>query len=240
MIDLISGGLLTIGMHMKYNQLAVLLSAVVLCACAGSTNKSDSANSNIPRSGYLGDYSMLQPAPGEYKGEKLVWINPAMVKGKYKKIIIHPVTYYPAPKEGSQIKQENLDKISAYLTQQVTREVSKSYELTDKPGSDTLDYKLAVTGVATSLEGLKAYEVVPVALVLAGASTALGYRDQVVTISVEGILTDSMTHDVMAKGLRQGVGENLADDKQQVDVEKVKGLFDEWAKVAGSLAAQLR
>lgn len=222
---------------MKYNQLAILLSAVMLCACAGSASKSDG---NIPRSGYLGDYSMMQPAPGEYKGEKLVWINPAMVKGKYKKIIIHPVAYYPAPKEGSQIKQENLDKISAYLTQQVKLEVSKSYELADKPGSDTLDYKLAVTGVATSIEGLKAYEVVPVALVLAGASTALGYRDQVITISVEGILTDSMTHDVMAKGLRQGVGENLTDDKQQVDVDKVKELFNEWAKVVGSMAAQLR
>ena len=225
---------------MKHNKLAILLSAVMLCACAGSANKSDPASGNIPRSGYLGDYSMLQPVPGEYQGEALRWINPALGKGKYKKIIIHPVVYYPTPKEGTQVKQENLDKISAYLTEQVRREVGKSYELTDKPGSDTLDFKLAVTGVSTTLEGLKAYEVVPVALVLAGASTALGFRDKVITISVEGVVTDSMTNEVMAKGLRQGVGENLADDKQQVDVEKVKGLFDEWAKLAGNLAAQVR
>lgn len=224
---------------MKNTKIAVLLSAIMLTACAGS-GSSSSTNGDIPRSGYLGDYSMLTQAPGNYKGETLRWINPGMVKGKYKKIIIHPVTFYPTPKEGSQVKQENLDKISSYLTQQLKQEVSKSYELTNTPGADTLDFKLAVTGVATTVEGLQVYEVVPVALVLAGASTALGYRDQVVTISVEGILTDSITNEVMAKGLRQGVGENLNDDKQQLQVEHVKALFDEWVKVASSLASQLR
>jgi len=224
---------------MKNTKIAVLLSTIMLTACAGS-GSSSSTSSDIPRSGYLGDYSMLTKAPGDYQGEMLRWINPEMIKGKYKKIIIHPVAFYPLPKEGSQVKQENLDKISAYLTQQLMQEVSKSYELTNTPGTDTLDFKLAVTGVATSVEGLKAYEVVPVALVLAGASTALGYRDKVVTVSVEGILTDSVTSEVMAKGLRQGVGESLTDDKQQLEVEHVKALFDEWVKVATSLAAKLR
>lgn len=224
---------------MKNTKIAVLLSALMLTACAGS-GPSSSASGDIPRSGYLGDYSMLTKAPGDYQGETLRWINPAMVKGKYKKIIIHPVVFYPTPKEGSQVKQENLDKISAYLTNQLMQEVSKSYQLANTPGEDTLDFKLAVTGVATSIEGLKAYEVVPVALVLAGASTALGYRDKVVTVSVEGILTDSMTNEVMAKGLRQGVGESLTDDKQQLQVEHVKALFDEWVKVATSLASRLR
>ncbi|MFM4770075.1 DUF3313 domain-containing protein [Aeromonas veronii] len=225
---------------MKNTKIAVLLSALMLTACAGSGGNPGQASSDIPRSGYLNDYTMLTKVPGDYNGEALRWISPNLVKGKYKKIIIHPVTYYPMPKEGGQIKQENLDKISAYLTQQLSKEVSKSYELTNTPGSDTLDFKLAVTGVATSLEGLQVYEVIPVALVLAGASTALGYRDKVVTIAVEGIVTDSMTNEVIAKGLRQGVGENLSDDKQQLQIEQVKALFDEWAKVAGTLAAQLK
>ena len=224
---------------MKNTKIAVLLSALMLTACAGSGSPS-STSGDIPRSGYLGDYSVLTKAPGDYQGETLRWINPTMVKGKYKKIIVHPVTFYPTPKEDLQVKQENLDKISGYLTQRLSQEFSKNYELTNTPGPDTLDVKIAITGVATTLEGLKVYEVVPVALVLAGASTALGYRDKVVTISAEGILTDSMTNEVMAKGLRQGVGENLADDKQQLQVEHVKALLDEWVKAAGSLASNLR
>jgi hypothetical protein len=224
---------------MKHTKIAVLLSTLVLAACA-STGPSSSVNTEIPRSGYLGDYSMLTKAPGDYQGETLRWINPGVVKGKYKKIIIHPVSFYPTPKEGSQVKQENLDKIATYLTQRISQEISKSYELTNTPGTDTLDYKVAVTGVSTTMEGLKAYEVVPVALVLAGASTALGYRDKVVTISVEGMLTDSMTNEVIAKGLRQGVGESLTDDNQQLQVEHVKALFDEWVVMVSSLASKLR
>lgn len=224
---------------MKNTKIAILLSTSLLAACAGS-GPSGSTPAEVPRSGYLGDYSVLTKASGDYQGEALRWINPDMVKGKYKKIIIHPVVFYPKPKEGTQVKQENLDKISDYLTQKLSQEISKSYELTNTPGADTLDYKLAVTGVATTVEGLKAYEVVPVALVLAGASTALGYRDKVVTISVEGMLTDSMTNEVMAKGLRQGVGETLADDQQQLVVEHVKALFDEWVMMATTLASQLR
>ncbi|WP_052446172.1 DUF3313 domain-containing protein [Aeromonas fluvialis] len=222
---------------MKIKKVAILLSALMLSACAGSGGKS---SADIPRSGYLGDYSAMTQIPGDTKGEALRWLSPSLVKGKYKKAIIYPVTYYPKPQEGAQVKQENLDKISANLTQQLSQEIGKSFELTNTPGSDTLAFKVAITGVATNLEGLQFYEVVPVALVLAGASTALGYRDKVITISAEGLVTDSMTNEVMAKALRQGVAENLDNDKQQVQVDKVDGLFKEWATLAGKLAADLR
>jgi len=223
---------------MKSKKLTILFSAMLLAACAGSNGKFSS--SDIPRSGYLGDYSVMKPVSGDYEGEVLRWINPNLVKGKYKKVIVNPTIFYPEPKVGSQVKKENLDKISAYMTQQLKQELGKHYEITDRPGADTFELDMAITGVATTLEGLKVYEVIPVALVLAGASTALGYRDKIVTISAEWKASDSVTHEVLGKVLRQGVGENLSDDKQQLQTEQLKKLINGWAEMAGTLAAKYK
>ena len=52
-------------------------------------------------------------------------------------------------------------------------------------------------------------------------------------------MTDSVTGQTVAKGVRQGVGESLRNDKQELDVEKVKTLLNGWAAEVGMLAKRL-
>ncbi len=222
---------------MRMSKAMVLVSAILLGAC--SSTPQTSSNTTM-YSGFLGDYSNMKTVMDSENNEVLRWVKPDLVKGKYAKLIIKPVTYYPYPKTNEQVTQTNLDKIASYLTERVKLELGKNFELTDKPGSDTAEVSVAITGVETSLEGLKIYEVTPVTLVYAGATAALGKRDKVVAVYVEGITKDSLSGEPLVKAVRKGTGEKLPDDKQQLQVENLKTVLDSWAKGTGTLAAQLK
>lgn len=187
-------------------------------------------------SGYLGDYSQLKPVKTADGSEARRWINPELKKDVYKKVIVPSVVFFPAPRPSAQVRLENLNKVGQYLTEKLRQELGKSFEVTDVAGPDTLNLQIAITGVATPLEGLKAYETIPIAMAFAGASTVMGYRDKVIVVYVEGLVTDSVTGQELGKSVRQGVGENLQDDKQQLDVEKLKALLDSWAVEVAKVA----
>ncbi len=67
----------------------------------------------------------------------------------------------------------------------------------------------------------------------------MGNRDDVVVVYVDALVSDSATGEKIAKGVRQGVGENLRDDKQQLDIEKVKKLLNGWASGVGIMSEKL-
>lgn len=191
-------------------------------------------------SGYLSDYSDMKVIDTPDGSDVMRWVSPDLKKGVYTKAIVEQVSFFPAPKTSEKVKLETLNKISNYLTAQIKSELSSNnFELTDKPGPDTLTYQIAVTGVATPLEGLQYYEVLPITLVYAGAVLAMGSRDDVVVVYLEGVVKDSVTGKEVAKSVRQGVGENLQDSDKQLDVEKVKELLNSWAKYIGEVAKKL-
>lgn len=222
---------------MKMSKAMVLFSAMLLGACA-STPQSSSNTSMY--SGFLNDYSNMTMVVDSENNEVLRWVKPDLVKGKYAKLIIKPVTYYPYPKTNEQVTQANLDQIASYLTERVKLELGKDFVLTNKPGDDTAEVSIAITGVETSVEGLKVYEVLPVTLVYAGATAALGTRDKVVAVYVESIATDSRSGVPLVKAVRKGAGEKLDNDKQQLQVENLKPLLDSWAKGTRTFATQLK
>ncbi|MDF2489254.1 MAG: hypothetical protein K0S77_1876, partial [Pseudomonas sp.] len=78
-------------------------------------------------------------------------------------------------------------------------------------------------------EGLKPYEVIPIALVAAAVNTASGGRDQAVDIAVEAAFLDGGTQKVLAQVVRKGSGKELENDTQQLTLEDVKPVLDGWA-----------
>lgn len=208
---------------MKFKRVITIASLAFLSACTSVTPVEKQY------SGYLGDYSQLEEVKMADGSDARRWISPELKKKHYKNIILPQVTFFPAPRPSAQVRLEHLNKVSTYLTERLREELGKSFVITDVPGPDTANIQIAITGVATPLEGLKFYETIPIALAFAGASTAMGYRDRVIVVYVEGLVTDSVTGEELAKSVRQGVGESLRDDQEQLDVVKLKGLLDHWA-----------
>lgn len=87
----------------------------------------------------------------------------------------------------------------------------------------------AITRIATSTQGLRFYEWLPVTLVAAGVSAATGIRDQDSEIATEVSFEDGETGAVVAELVRKGTGVPLDNDKQVLTAHNVKAVLDGWA-----------
>jgi hypothetical protein len=128
------------------------------------------------------------------------------------------------------IPAQTLQAITRYFDTALRRELGKNLPLASGPGPDTLIVRPAITAVSTSTEGLKPYEVIPLALVAAAVNTATGGRDQNVEISTEAAFLDADSHRVLAQVVRKGSGTPLENDKTQLTLDSVKPVLDGWAK----------
>lgn len=217
---------------MKIAQYAgtMLLGAALLTGCMSS--KPDQSN----YSGWMTDYSNLTEFKTATGGTAMRWVSPSLQKGQYHAVMIDPIAYYPAPPADSQVPLKTINALPTYLMQQLRNNLGNEIKIVQKPGPGVLRLRSAITGVDTPTEGLKAYEVIPVALIFAGVSTATGHRDHNTLVYMEVQLIDSQSGDLLAKGVRKGIGENLANDKAEMTLEDAKPVLNNWAKDAAVFA----
>jgi hypothetical protein len=88
--------------------------------------------------------------------------------------------------------------------------------------------RTAITAVRTDTEGLKAYEVIPVALVFAAVNTASGGRDELTSIFIEGEGVDSQTGEVLVQFARKDAGPELENNTEKLTLKAVQPLLDKW------------
>jgi len=89
--------------------------------------------------------------------------------------------------------------------------------------------RAAITAVSSKTEALAPYEYIPVALVVAAASTASGHRDQETTLGTEAQFLDGASGKVIAQVVRKGTGKPLANESQTMKADDVKSVIDGWA-----------
>ncbi len=149
----------------------VLALAFAVCAVA-EVEKEGKAGTN---SGFLGDdsvYGRLEPVKLAKGGEAKRWIGPSMNFSNYQKVLVDDVAMYPRAEPGPQVSQETLEAITTHLSDGLRRKVGAVLSLATEPGPGVLRMQTAVTGVAIKTEGMKAYEVLPVAAVFGGLKAA--------------------------------------------------------------------
>jgi hypothetical protein len=183
--------------------------------------------------GFLHDYSLLQAQQSPSGEAILSWISPALKRGRYKQVYLAPSQFYPAVAPSARIPQSTLAHVTGYYDLVLRSELGKVVYLAAKPGPDTLTVRPAITRIATSTQGLRFYEWLPITLVAAGVSTAAGIRDQDSEIATELSLEDGSTGDVVAAIVRKGTGTPLDNDRQVVTVDNVKAVLDGWARDLG-------
>ena len=153
---------------------------------------------------------------------------------------MEPIRFYPEPQTSDQVSADRLTQLSDYMTRSLRRELAKEFELVTEPSADAAVVSFALTGVDTPTEGLKARNLIPASLLIAGATYAAGERDHIVVVYIEGQLTDAATGETLAKGVRQGRGGRLRNDTDELAVEDVQAYLDGWAGDIAALATQLK
>ncbi len=203
-----------------------LTSSLLVAGCSSSTTKPEQY------SGFLSDYSILKPATSASGAPVMRWVKPGLDLGKYNSVLVEQPQFYPKPKPSDQVSQKTLNDVSNYLQQAMKRELAGRMTVVSQANADTLVIRSAITAVDTSAEGLKFYEVVPIALAVAAASTAAGTRDKDTNIYVELQALDGATSQPVAEVVRKGTGLQLENNSTQLTVKDLAPVLDTWAKDA--------
>lgn len=209
---------------MKYLPMLGVIVLLGLSGCAG--NKVDSRD----YSGFLGDYSRLAPQQSPSGAPVMRWIDPALDISRYHSVYIERSQFYPKPQPTARISQKTLDDITRYYDGALQREVARTMPLARSPGPGVIVVRPAITAVSSAKEGLRAYEVIPVALVVAAVGAAAGTRDEETVIATEAAFIDGGTNQVLAQVVRKGTGMTLENDSQMMTAEDFKAVLDGWAR----------
>lgn len=213
----------------------VIAGPLLLAGCASTQTEKLASKEQF--SGYLSNYDDLKEVKTEKGLEFLRWISPDVKPGKYTKVYQHDITFYPKLTPEQLAGRDTLIQIGDYFNEAIKRELAQNGALATRPGPGVAETHLAITGVYISDEGMKAYEVVPVAAVIGLGQAAMGKRNQIVQLVVEGKLTDSESDKLLATAVYKGLGKNLKNDKTQLTLDDVKPVLDTWAK---NMAVQIQ
>lgn len=204
-------------------KVAALAGTLALTGCASKIASPDKY------SGFLKKYSDLQESTSASGKPELRWIDPKFNPADYDNIVYNPIVYYPVPKPTTQFGKQAMAEILNYTNQQMKKAISEKKPLTTIAGPRSLIFRGAITGVDSSKEGLQFYEVVPVALVVAGTQMATGHRTMDTSLYFEGELIDAKTKKPVIKVVRKGEGKNLANENTPLTAETLKAVIDDMA-----------
>ncbi|MNV70318.1 hypothetical protein D3C71_1632770 [compost metagenome] len=93
-------------------------------------------------------------------------------------------------------------------------------------GANTLILRAAITGVSASNEGMKWYEIMPIAAAVGATQAATGHRDQDTNLFIEAEFIDARTNQTVVKVVRKIFGTQLENEKQAITIKDFKAAID--------------
>ena len=202
---------------------ACLTGLLALAGCSSSVTAPEKY------SGFLKDYSGLQETKSSTGKTVMRWVDPNFKTSNYDSIVYNPVTYYPVPKPNTQIGEQTLNQVLAYTNTKLKAAAAERKPLVAKPGPRSLIFRGAITGVDSSKQGLQFYEVIPIAMVVAGTEAATGHRTMETNLYFEGELIDAATNKPVMRVVRKGEGKTVSNENAKVSIDTLKQVIDDMA-----------
>ncbi|MEE8183858.1 MAG: DUF3313 domain-containing protein [Acidobacteriota bacterium] len=187
-------------------------------------------------SGFLEDYSILQPHPDRenvlfYKSERF---DPK----DFDKYIVEPIEiWFHADSEYKGVAPDKLVALSDGLIKALEKEIADAYPFVQEPGEGVGVIRIAMTEVlAKKKKRMKWYSFTPVGAVATGAKAAATEGFSIAGASLEVEMRDSLTGELMAAFVDFNVGEKLREKRAKgknpdttswADVEET---MEYWAK----------
>lgn len=200
-------------------------------ALSGCTSKTVSQSQY---SGFLSSYDGLAQTRSASGVPIMRWIDPSFDLARYDSLVMQPLNFYPYPKPDARIDQATLDAVLARGNQKIAEALGKRLPLIrpEEAGQRTLVFRGAITGVVAENQGLRPYEVVPIALVLGGAMVAAGERDQNTELFLEGELVENTSGKSVLRLVRKGFGNTLSNNRQKVTATDLAPIIDQLTQDA--------
>ncbi|HEX6951079.1 MAG TPA: DUF3313 domain-containing protein [Nitrospira sp.] len=209
----------------------LLVVGLLLNAACGATKQART----VDRLGFLKDLYPKMVEGNEDAGESLLlYKNPRVAQippNTYTKIMLDPVLVFRGPHSKMQgISQEQAQLMADTFYALIYQEISKDYQMVDKPGPDTLRAQVAITHLEESWPMLDVVSTIPapmnafaVGSMLKNVATGKpAFKGEAV---IEAKITDSQSGEVLRAGVDRRVG------GKKLNAES----FNSWADVYESL-----
>lgn len=200
----------------------MLVAALYLGACASSTNRAE-------RSGFLGDYSMLEENDVKDRAQ-YAYLDRTTNFAQYTKIILDPVELWiSADADLSEAEQAELQNLADYFYETVHASLSEDYEMVQAPGATVMRLRIALTDVDSANPAMNTVStVLPVGLVISsGKKLATGSHAFVGKAGVEVDLLDSTSGQRIGAAIDERAGGKNPFNGRWGDAKKA---FDYWAE----------
>jgi len=172
----------------------------------------------VTTSGFLGDYSQLEPWEGNKK--IMVYEKPGVNWKQYKRLMVDPIVvdYHPSTKS-RRVKPHELVKLTDFFHEKIVKAVDDTYPVTETPAPDVLRIRVCITDIDPTVTALNIASSVAVfvPLDMGGAAIETEYID---SVTKERIFA--------AMEQRKGVPVNLIEGLSKYS--HAKGAFKYWAK----------
>jgi len=212
----------------KATKIISLSLALILGACSSTSSSNIDRSGDANYSGFLTDYTQLKTVDTDDDSELRRFISKELKAREYNKLMLDPISFYPAPQVTETVSQKALTEISSYFNNTLAKAVDTKLNLVDQPGKDTLRIKMAITGVKVVDKELEVYQYIPIAFVLNAAKG--GLSDMVVNFQIEAEVVDSLTGELLGAAVKIGVGGTLKNDGTSLTLAELKPLIDNWTK----------
>lgn len=196
-------------------------------------------------SGFLKDYSQLKEEKDAKGNEVMRYINPALTSGKYHKVMIDQVVFYPAPKPDKNVDSATLHQISSYLDKELRQKIGEQASVVSLPGPDVIRLRVAITAVAAENAKLKAYQYIPFAFIAHSIKKAAGDAAMDAQLYAEAEILDSQSGQRLGAVVRKGRGTEIEKEKEgaeqgkkMVTLDNVKPILDDWADTAADFVGK--
>ena len=205
--------------------LGTALSGLLLSGCVSKVTEQSQY------SGFLPSYAGLQEVTTPSGQKAMRWIAPGFQPSAYDTVVFKQLDLYPAPKPTERVNLQTLQELQSYTSTAVKSALVQNYQVVSSTqsaanGARVLILRAAITGVSASNEGMKWYEVVPVAAVVGTVSAATGVRDQNTELYIEADLIDAATGLPVGKVVRKVFGTALENESQKVTAKDFKAAID--------------
>ena len=199
----------------------VALTSLLLGGCTSKITEKEQY------SGFLPNYNNLQEVTTASGEKAMRWVTPSWNPNAYDTVAFKRLELYPAPKPNERVNRQTLDQLQTYMTDNAKSVLSQKYRVVPNvqsapAGSRVLVIRAAITGVTASNEGMKWYEVVPIAAAVGATQAATGHRDQDTELYIEAEMIDASNGQVVAKVVRKVLGEQLKNASQPVTANDFK------------------
>ena len=178
-------------------------------------------------SGFLPSYDGLQQVTSPSGHAVLRWMAPDFKPASYDTVVFDRLQIYPAPKPNERVNLQTLQEIQAFANDSVNSVLSQKYQVVRTVqlvpnGARAMIMRTAITGVTASNEGMRWYEIVPIAAVVGATEAITGHRTQDTELYVEADFVDAVSGKPLAKVVRKIFGTTLKNDSQEITANDFK------------------